>query len=306
MGCPVSWKKTCLGEINHWLGYQVDATRITACLTHDKQVIITGILRKLIDGDMQCAADVRSLAGRLQWATAICLPIRPFLQPLYAWMAAMNARQSREHRKTWGRPPQVLIMLADTMLDLINEDPTSPMPPAASMNITAATDAGANDTEATIGGWYSTLSEPNKDQVHWFYMPITREAHKWAYDLNTPQQRIAAMELYATLILMKHITANSLDMAIQIPMVTDNMGNAYAVTDYHCRKWPNLAILMEMALTQHHHRVRAALSHVHRENNTWADQLTHRDTDGFSQALEMSIRPENIKWHILNKFDSFN
>ena len=105
---------------------------------------------------------------------------------------------------------------------------------------------------------------------------------------------------------MKHITANNLEMQLQLPMVKDNMGNAYAVTDYHCTKWPNSVILMEMALTQHHHRVRAALSHVHRENNTWADQLTHRDTDGFSPELEMSIRSETIKWHILNKFDSFN
>ena len=305
LGCPVSWKKTCLGEVNHWLGYQVDTTKITACLTHDKQVLITAILRKLGSGEQQTAAEVRSLAGRLQWATAICLPMRPFLQPLYAWMEAMNSRESREHGKAWGRPPQVLIMLADIMMDLINDEPCSPMPPTAAMHIVAATDAGANDTDATIGGWFSTLREPSKHEVQWFSMPITRDDHPWAYDLGTPQQRIAAMELYATLILMKYITASSTDMDLCLPMVTDNMGNAYAVTDYHCRKWPNSAILMEMALTQYHHRVRAAIKHVHRENNTWADQLTHSDYDGFSQALRISTRPADMQWHVLHKFETF-
>ncbi len=73
-------------------------------------------------------------------------------------------------------------------------------------------------------------------------------------DLNSPQERIVALELYATLLLMNHITSHSIDMNLRLPTVTDNLANASALTNYHCKKWPNSAILMEMALAQHHLR----------------------------------------------------
>ena len=65
LGCPISWKKTFIGEINNWMGFQVHAPNITAALTPDKQTIISGILHRLIQADNHSSKEVQSLVGRL-------------------------------------------------------------------------------------------------------------------------------------------------------------------------------------------------------------------------------------------------
>ena len=304
LGCPVSWKKTTLGQLNNWLGYQVHAPAITACLTPDKQTIITAILQRIISGEQHSAKEVQSVVGRLQWATAICLPMRPFLQPLYAWMTALINRGTPP-TTTKGRPPKAITILAEVMMQLIQALPSSPMPPVAHMNISAATDAGANDTDATIGGWYSLQRDAAKHEVHWFSQRLHRDTDPWAFSKDTPKQCIAAIELYASMLLLKHLVANYAHIDMAIPMHTDNMGNAYTSCDYKCKKWPNSAILMEMALEQHHHRTRLQLHHVHRENNTWADQLTHCDFTGFHPTKRFHFHTNDMKWHLLNKMKGF-
>ena len=305
LGCPISWKKTTIGEINNWVGFQIHAPNVTAALTPDKQTIISCILHKLIQAEQHSSKEVTSLVGRLMWATAICLPMRPFLQPLYAWMLALDSRQARQKKYVYGRPPKDITLLAKVMLDLINSPPRSPMPPVALTDIQAATDAGANDTDATVGGWYSNIRNPAKHEVHWFCIPITKTEHPWAYTKDTPKQCIAAIELYATLLLLKHLTSINTLVNMTLPLHTDNMGNSYTSTDFKCKKWPNSAILMEIALVQHHHRMRLDLQHVHRENNQWSDQLTHRDFTGFNQLLRFQPNPNNMQWYILHQLPNF-
>ncbi len=305
LGCPISWKKTTIGAVNNWVGYQINAPHITAALTPEKQTIISSILNRLKQADQHSAKETTSLVGRLMWATAICLPMRPCLQPLYAWMLALNKRQERQKGHVYGRPPKEITMLASVMLDLINSPPRSPMPPVALTDVQAATDAGANDTDATVGGWYSTLRCPTKHDVHWFSLPITRQDHPWAYTKETPKQSIAAIELYATLILLKHLTSNATLVNMTLPLRTDNMGNAYTSTDFKCKKWPNSAILMEIGLLQHYQRMRLDLQHVNRENNQWSDQLTHSDFNGFNKQLRFTPNTSDMQWYLLDKLPNF-
>jgi hypothetical protein len=84
--------------------------------------------------------------------------------------------------------------------------------------------------------------------VHWFSEPITRDEHPWAYTRGEPKLSIAAIELYGSLLLLKHITTHCTEVDMAIPLLTDNMGNSYRACDFKCKKWPNSAILMEMAL----------------------------------------------------------
>ena len=44
-------------------------------------------------------------------------------------------------------------------------------------------------------------------------------------------------------------------------------------------------MLMELALIDHHAGSRPDISHTLRESNKWADQLTHRDFEGFDMTL---------------------
>ena len=70
------------------------------------------------------------------------------------------------------------------------------------------------------------------------------------------------------------------------------------MANYKAKKWPNYAILLEMALTEYYTGIHPVVSHTPRENNQWADQLTHRDTTGFNPELRITIKQD--PYHILD------
>jgi hypothetical protein len=63
--------------------------------------------------------------------------------------------------------------------------------------------------------------------------------------------------------------------------MTDNQGNAYAVLNHNTKKWPCSAILMEICAQAHAKDCHPAIQHVKRDRNTWADQLSNLDYEGF-------------------------
>ena len=218
------------------------------------------------------------------------------LTPMYQWLAVMQ----KSHSNCRGRPSKEIQYLARTMITTLNDKPAPIVHDPSQTNIIAATDAGADETTATVGGWYCEHHNPQKHQVHWFYLPITKNTHPWAYEKLTPQQSISAIELYGTMLLTKYLTMGNADMTAQLPIRTDNQGNAYNVANYKARKWPSYAIMLEMALQEYHTGIHPQVSHTHRENNTWADQLTHCDATGFNPELEIKINEGAMTWHILN------
>ena len=295
-----------MGALIHWLGFQVNTLHNTATLTPDKQACMHQILDKIVRGEQHTADEVEANTGRLQWATMICIAIRPFLQPLYAWKMALHAQQAhnREQRRhkgqAYGRPSLALRIVADTILEILSNPPRpfATARPAHSMH--GATDAGADDSTARVGGWYCTNPTPDKHEVHWFSVEVTRVRHPWAFSTGTPQQLIAALELYGTLLLLRHIAhSTNGTVHVNIPMKTDNKGNSYSVTNYKAKKWPNAAILMEIALTDHYMHCTPELTYTPRELNTWADDLTHDDHSGFNPDLQ--VHPNESDWYILDK-----
>ena len=302
-GCPLSWKKTSLGEVSNWLGYQVNCRTITSTMTPDKQIIMTNILRKLLQGAQHTDNEVVSNTGRLQWATAICPQMRPFLQPLYSWMIALQDRRAKTRKDNsfagrtagkwaYGRPPQLVQLMAATMLHIINNTTPPHTPPTCQLRITAATDAGADDSHARIGGWYSTVENPAQTDVHWFTHQITPEVEPWAHP--TPQHHIATLEMYATVLMFQHISSTSTHATVEVLMITDNKGNSYSALNYKSKSWPHAGVLMELALTTYYRNVHPNLQHVHRELNTWADQLTHNDTARFTPSKQFSANTKNF------------
>ena len=71
-------------------------------------------------------------------------------------------------------------------------------------------------------------------QVQWFYVKITPEKHPWAYQKGHPRLCIAALELYGTLLLYRHIVGTERDLLgpinLTLALQTDNKGNAYQAT----------------------------------------------------------------------------
>eukprot|EP00971_Amphidinium_carterae_P127311 2522783-Amphidinium_carterae.1 len=143
-----------------------------------------------------------------------------------------------------------------------------------------ATDAGANDHRATVGGWWSQSGTPVKDQVLWFSVELTAVNCPWAWTTGNPQHKVGALELFANWLLLHMIaeTAQGQHVCWKVRLNTDNQSNAYGLHRWSLRGSPQCFILMEIALIAERYNMYPAVNHVGREHNQWADQLTHGDS----------------------------
>ena len=64
---------------------------------------------------------------------------------------------------------------------------------------------------------------------------------------------------------------------MRLAPATDNRGNAYRVTNHKAKNDSAANRLMVLALLQYHSQGPLRLTRTYREQNTWADQLTHED-----------------------------
>ena len=123
------------------------------------------------------------------------------------------------------------------------------------------------------------MPNPDKSRVKWFQHRITPEGEPWAFTTGDPQRAIAALELFGLLLLVRAVLLCAAGSASHtgILVASDNQGNVFSLLNDSTRRMPNAAILMEIVLTLHDHQVMLGPSHVKRDFNTWADELTHPD-----------------------------
>ncbi|CAE7419501.1 unnamed protein product [Symbiodinium microadriaticum] len=261
LGTPLSWKKTLLAEVNTWLGFVIDPKGPCVQMARDKHLLVMGILEELKSGKVMSASQILPVPW-VDCSTA-CPLIKPFLQPFWAWKKACL---------TAGRPGKLIRALAALVLSLfkLKFRQASPYAPLAIWS--GASNASASDDgSAYVGGWLSNLASSNKSEVFWFHYQVTPEDHPWAFDKGCPKKRIAALEM--------------------ILLVSDNQGNVYSLLNDKSKKMPTSVILMEILLQLHMHGMQLAPSHVKRDFNTWADELTHPDFHGFTPSLCLPVKP---------------
>ena len=272
LGVPLSWKKTALSPVNAWLGFVVDPITPCVLLAPVKHVIILATLKRLAQGDIFTSKEVEQALGRIQWATSACPLTKPFLQPFWSWKKACT---------TSGRPPKLVRALAILLGKLFNQRFPLASPFAPTLPWTGASDAGAGKKadHAWVGGWCSDVPNPDKSRVKWFQHRITPEGEPWAFTTGDPQRAIAALELFGLLLLVRAVLLCAAGSAshTRILVACDNQGNVFSLLNDSTRRMPNAAILMEIVLTLHDQQVMLGPSHVKRDFNTWADELTHPD-----------------------------
>ena len=113
---------------------------------------------------------------------------------------------------------------------------------------------------------------------------------------------VGALEMVGSLLLFI-LAADSVQpgtIDVQIPLRTDNAGNAYSASKRSSKKWPYSALLGTVSSrTPDGHLPK---SHVKRCSNTWADQLTHLDFAGFNPALRQDVSAFwNPQWVLLDR-----
>ncbi|CAE7439728.1 MKK3, partial [Symbiodinium microadriaticum] len=285
LGTPLSWKKTLLAEVKTWLGFVIDPKGPCVQTARDKHLLVMGILEELKNGKVMSAPQIASALGRLQWATTACPLTKPFLQPFWAWKKACL---------TAGRPGKLIRALSALLLSLfgLKFRQASPYAPLAIWS--GASDASASDDgSAYVGGWLPNLASPSKSEVFWFHYQVTPEDHPWAFDKGCPKKRIATLEMFSTLVLAHFLMekAPAFIPNLRIPLVSDNQKNVYSLLNDKSKKMPTSVILMEILLQLHVHGMQLAPSHVKRDFNTWADELTHPDFQCFAPSFCLPVKP---------------
>ena len=139
---------------------------------------------------------------------------------------------------------------------------------------------------ATVGGWWTPEENFTKDTVWWYSTNLSPANAAWAYDKGSPQRRIAALELFGTLLLLRTMGTSLQDRCLRYS--TDNRANAHGLLRCYSKKAPlatiQLAIVMELQRNNAH----LATGHVLRDENKWADQLTRGDYGGFCSAHRLT------------------
>eukprot|EP00438_Fugacium_kawagutii_P018687 Skav217892 [mRNA] locus=scaffold67:368067:377389:+ [translate_table: standard] len=123
-------------------------------------------------------------------------------------------------------------------------------------------------------------------------MEITPQDFPWAFKEGDPKKRIAVLERFATLILCHSILDHQGQASshVRLPVGSDNQGNVFALLNMASKKPRTAILLMELILTLHISGSSLAPSHVPRELNQWADELTHTDYVGFNSSLRVDVK----------------
>ncbi|OLP89218.1 hypothetical protein AK812_SmicGene29368 [Symbiodinium microadriaticum] len=198
----------------------------------------------------------------------------------------------------WGRMAAILLRLTYAVFPEVQFLPSRYFPVNTWLGFVidpkGASDASASDDgSAYVGGWLFNVASPNKSEVFWFHYQVTPEDHPWVFDKGCPKKRIAALEMFGTLVLAHFLMekAPAFIPNLRIPLVSDNQGNVYSLLNDKSKKMPTSVILMEILLQLHVHGMQLAPWHVKRDFNTWADELTHPDFHGFTPSLCLPVIP---------------
>ena len=90
----------------------------------------------------------------------------------------------------------------------------------------------------------------------------------------------------------------------RLSLISDNQGNIFAMLDQKTKKMPTSAILMQLVVLLHSSGVQLAPSHMKRDFNQWADELTHPHFSGFLPERQLLVSEAfssfNLLWSMLS------
>jgi hypothetical protein len=76
----------------------------------------------------------------------------------------------------------------------------------------------------------------------------------------------------------------------RLSLLSDNQGNIFALLNQKTKHMPTSAFLMQLIAMIYAAGVQLAPSHMKRDYNKWADELTHPDFTGFRPDRQLPVR----------------
>jgi hypothetical protein len=289
IGTPFSWKKLRGGLSQEWLGYWVDYVRFEVGLSEKRAMWLKTWLDGVVSGSPILVRALSEGLGRLGFA---CGPLewgRPFLGPLYSWVAALPAGAYLP------LPPMVRTTLCWIRDQLAAGNRMSSAKKSTQAGCLFKADAKGEEDYVVLGGY--SCSGPLKE-CKWFSLRLDKEQAPWLFFKGHGSKTIAASELLASLVCV-HCFAEKRDDPyagrIAVTGITDNQGNSYIVAKGMTTKFPVAPVLMELVRQLSSRQLWLALTWAPREENTAADSLTNGDFELFELGNRISLDWAELK-----------
>ena len=303
MGCPMAWHKTSIGHHSTWVGFEMELEIPRFIVAKPKLELILSDLTLWLEGGHRKHKEILKTVSRIQWGTAACPMAKPFLQPIWAWMKAVE--------NTGGKPSSTLKQIATMLMKMLSKHWYPDVLDKTVSEWHGASDASRRDDRSGIGGWVHNKlvnkdSDDEKYNVWWFMEEFEVDGRdSWLFHGATPRERVAPMELYGTLMLLEALkdkTEAPSSHMMYFKAGTDNKGNAMSILNSRCKTWPSSIIMMELIWSAHLHNIELGVRHIYREGNKWADQLAGGDSTGFNPYLKLRPAMAATNWELLKMF----
>ncbi len=305
-GFPLKWRKTAGGDEVDWVGYHIVLRNFSLGLSERRATWAITWCSSLARAGAAKIGDLRDGLGRLSFAVGALEHERPFLAPLFAFVARHPTAAVR-------KLPTFVRLLLTYLADRISARRHYPCGTRrAAIHHAPRVDAHAAGEEVGIGGW---LPLTNADGVistslsPWFSCRLTRSTSPWAYAKGgQPFRTIAALEALAVLYavrLFKPWLGSDGCGAVMFPAFTDNQGNSHTHTHTLNRlmtsRFPLVCVVMELATLLDDANLRMDVRWTPRERNQEADALANGDFSSFSAANRVHLDAASAKWKVLDK-----
>ena len=299
---PIKWKKCGGGRTVCWIGYELSLKEWSLGVSERRaRWLEEWIARVLADGRIQMR-ELREALGRLSFVYGALTWDKPFLGPLYTYLAVWGPGACVEI-------PLYVRMILEWLRRKIRERRSHPCSIARSpRGSIMRVDAKAEGRDVRIGGWIPARDKHGAIRTHlspWFSLQLTEATAPWAFDRGAPFKAIASLELLATTVGLavlgpRALPASDIDGLVTVGGLTDSTVSANVLVRGMSTKFPLVCVLMELAAQMESKRARLELEWIPRELNQEADDLSNDITSAFDPDLRMVASIEDVPFLVLN------
>ena len=279
-----------------WIGFHLDLHQCMVGISVSRSAWLVAWLRARAAEGVVDIKDFSAVLGRLSFAMSPLEFLRPFLSPMFGWVAAV-----RDHARM--RLPWSMLFLMEFVASELEGGGRMEKirPVALDLGIAFRADAKAEGQLIRVGGW-ECIGGRRPAEARWFSVELCRKTAPWAYAKGDPFRTIAALELFGSLlciILFGDSWPAGAGGTLQLEGLTDNLGNSFVLSRLMSSKFPLVAILAETAVQLRERSMGLTLNWIPREQNEEADALTNGNFAAFHPSRRVEVNLAAIQWKIL-------
>ena len=294
---PIKWSKTSGGATLTWIGFEFNFSQLSFGLSRGRAEWVSSWVEK-VTGDFKDILVIRQMEGflgRFGFAAQVLRHMRPFLAPLYSWVAMAN-------KSHCSRVPVAIRLVIKWIAKLVLEKPMVTMRAIrTSAGEVFRADAKAEGDTIVVGGWEVIGGELSRES-RWFSVHLDQTTAPWAYWKGKPFKSIAALELFASLLCIiafqDRIQGSSVG-TVTVRGITDNQGNQSIVKRCMTTRFPGCIVRMELVSWLEALGADLDLAWQRRDSNQEADDLTNDEFDKFNPATRIRLDLNAVPWKVM-------